>query len=136
MEFGGINYLAVLGAGAAGFLTGAVWYTVLKGPWMKAAELSEADTRPRATLFILAAFCQLLIGWVLAGLIGHLGEGQVTVWNGVISTVFVWVGFVLTTQIVNHRFQGRPWALTAIDCGHWLAVLVVQGTVIGLIGTI
>ncbi|MEM8795469.1 MAG: DUF1761 domain-containing protein [Pseudomonadota bacterium] len=134
MEFGGINYLAVAAAGAAGFVTGAIWYTALGKAWMTAASLSEEDVKPKPILFITAAVCQLIIAWVLAGLVGHLGEGQVNLRNGLISAAFVWFGFVLTTQIVNHRFQGRPWSLTAIDCGHWLAVLLVQGAVIGLIG--
>ena len=38
---------------------------------------------------------------------------------------------VMTTQIVNHRFQGLSWNLTLIDGGHWLGVLLVQGIVIG-----
>lgn len=103
MEFGGINYLAVIAATVAGFIFGSVWYGVLAKQWMNAA-----------------------------GVIGHLGDGQVTLKNGVISAAFIWFGFVLTTQLVNHRFQGKPWSLSLIDCGHWLGVLVAQGAVIGL----
>lgn len=134
MEFAGINYLAVLGAGIAGFVTGAVWYTLFSKQWMKAAGLTVEDTKPTPFLLINAFICQLAMAWVLAGLIGHLGEGQVTLSNSIISAAFVWFGFVLTTQLVNHRFQGQPWSLSAIDCGHWLAVLVVQGVIIGTIG--
>jgi Protein of unknown function (DUF1761) len=39
----------------------------------------------------------------------------------------VWFGFVLTTQAVNHGFGRRPLMLLAIDAGHWLVVLLVQG---------
>jgi hypothetical protein len=35
---------------------------------------------------------------------------------------------------VNHGFQGAKRALTVIDGIHWLAVLLVQGLVIGLFG--
>lgn len=134
MEFGDINYLAVLTAGIAGFVTGALWYTLLGTAWMKAANLSAEETKPTPALLINALICQLIMAWVLAGLIGHLGEGQLTLANSIISALFVWFGFVLTTQLVNHRFQRRPWALSFIDCGHWLVVLVIQGAVIGLIG--
>jgi hypothetical protein len=52
----------------------------------------------------------------------------------VISALFAWAGFVLTTSIVNNAFSGRRYALTAIDAGHWLIVLVLMGVVIGGFG--
>ena len=74
------------------------------------------------------------MAWVLAGLIGHLGIGQVTFKNGVISAAFVWFGFVITTLAVNNSFAMRKPILIAIDGGHWLAVLLVMGAIIGLMG--
>ena len=46
-----------------------------------------------------------------------------TIRSAVISALFVWVGFVVTTMLVNNAFAGRRYALTAIDAGHWLVVL-------------
>ena len=74
------------------------------------------------------------MAWVLAGVVGHLGTGQVTVANGLISGAFVWFGFIVTSMLVNHGFQGAKASLTLIDSGHWLGVLLVQGLVIGLFG--
>jgi hypothetical protein len=36
---------------------------------------------------------------------------------------------------VNHVFTNQKPALTAIDTGHWLAVLLLQGAVIGAFGS-
>ena len=44
------------------------------------------------------------------------------------------VRFVLTTMTVNNAFSGRKYTLTAIDAGHWLAVLVVMGAIVGGMG--
>jgi hypothetical protein len=74
------------------------------------------------------------MAWVLAGLIGHLGKDQVTLRNGLISGVFVWLGFVITVLVVNYGYQGAKRALTLIDGGHWLGVLLIQGAVIGWLG--
>jgi Protein of unknown function (DUF1761) len=63
---------------------------------------------------------------------GHLND--VTIKGGVVSALFVWAGFVLTTTAVNQAFQGRPPAVTAIDAGHWLAVLLLMGAIIGAFG--
>ena len=71
---------------------------------------------------------------MLAGVLGHLGVGQVTVINGAIAAFFLWLGFVVTTIAVNNAYAGRKLALTAIDFIHWLGVLVVEGLIIGAFG--
>lgn len=136
MDFGGINYIAVLVAGAAGFAFGAGWYTLFSKPWVAATGKTEEELKADFSplIFVITGICQLVIAFVLAGVIGHLGSGQVTVGNALLSAVFIWVGFVITTMIVNHGFQGQKRMLTVIDGGHWLGVLLVQGLVIGLFG--
>ena len=144
MAFAGINYLAVLVAAVAGWLVGAAWYNVLANHWVAAQgktmevfkqEQAAMKGDPKAYMpFVLAFVANLVMAWVLAGLIGHLGPGQVTIRNGVISGAFAWLGFVVTTITVNYAFGGRKPKLTAIDAGHWLAVLVVQGAIIGAFG--
>jgi len=70
--------------------------------------------------------------WMLAGVMGHLGE--LTIKNGVISAAFVWFGFVITTLVVNNTFGMRSAKLIVIDGGHWLAVLLLMGAIIGAWG--
>jgi hypothetical protein len=144
MSFAGINYLAIVTAAVVAWLAGAVWYGALAKPWVAAqgATMDEFKARQEATKgtaaayapFILAFVAELVMAWVLAGTIGHLGVGQVTIRNGVISALFAWLGFVVTTLAVNNAFSGRKPMLTAIDAGHWLLVLVVMGAVIGAMG--
>jgi hypothetical protein len=131
MEFAGLNYIAVLVAAVAGFAFGAAWYMTLGKQWMEALGMKE-QPEPSPAPFIFAFLCQLVMAWVLAGVIGHLGD--ITVMRSVLSALFVWVGFIAAPMIVNHRFQGSPWMLTLIDAGHWLGVLIVMGLVIGLFG--
>lgn len=132
MEFAGISYLAVLAAAVAAFMFGAAWYGGLSKQWMAAVGLTEPP-KPDPKIYVMTFVCQLVIAWVLAGIMGHLS--QVSVSGGMISAFFVWLGFVATTLIVNHRFQDASWSLTIIDGGHWLGVLLIMGIVIGLIGT-
>ena len=82
--------------------------------------------------FALAFLAELVMAYVLAGMVGHLGT--VTIRSAVISGLFVWAGFMLTTMLVNNAFAGRRYTLTAIDAGHWLLVVIVMGVVIGWIG--
>ena len=137
MAFGGTSYLAILVAAVAGFAFGAAWYMTLSRRWMAALGKTPdeiAGSGSKIAPFITAAIAQFVMALVLAGAIGHLGPGQVTVRNGLISGAILWAGLVMTTMTVNHRFQGSKWSLTAIDGGHWLGVLLIQGLVIGLFG--
>ena len=140
MRFAGIDYWAVVIAGIAGYVVGAVWYWGLAKFWTAAHGFPEdmmkgkAGERPSPIPFILAFVADVVMAWVLAGLIGHLGIGQVTLANGVISAAFVWFGFVITTLAVNNTFAKRKPILIAIDGGHWLAVLLVMGAIIGAMG--
>ena len=81
---------------------------------------------------IIAGVSCLVMAWMLAGLMGHLAN--VTVKGGIITAIFVWIGFVLTTVATNQAFEGMRPTVTAIDAGHWLAVLVLMGAIIGAFG--
>lgn len=130
MEFGGISYLAVLIAAIGAFVFGAIYYGALGKPWMKAARIDPAEANMSASLFITSFICELVMAWVMAGVIGHLG-GEITLWNGVVSGFFVWLGFMATTVAVNQRYEGFGWDLTLIDAGHWLGVALIMGAIIG-----
>lgn len=136
MSFGGLNYFAVILAAVASFAFGGVWYNVWAEPWMAATGKSPDDLQAENTYapYLVAFAAQLVMAWILAGLIGHLGAGQVNLKNGLISALFVWAGFVAAPLVVNHTFQGAPRALTLIDGGYWLGVLIVQGAIIGAMG--
>ncbi len=132
MAFAGLNYLAILVAAVAAFAWGAAYYMALSKQWLAAVGIAEPKMSP--VPFVVSFICLLVMGWVLAGVIGHLGAGQATLKNGVISGFFIWLGFVLTTVIVNNVYPRRKWMLSVSDTGHWLGVLLIQGAVIGAIG--
>jgi len=138
MTFAGINYLAVLLAAAAAWAAGAVWYMALAKPWMAAVgitaeKIAASKTQPGASLpFVFAFAANVVMAWVLAGVVGHLG--QVTLRSGVISALFCWVGFVITTMLVNNSFAMRSRMLLLIDGGYWLVALTLMGAIIGAIG--
>ncbi len=136
MTFAGLNYLAVLIAAVAGFSWGAAYYMTLSRQWLAATGRTREEVQGnRSPLpFVWSIIGLLVMAWVLAGTLGHLGPGQVTVKNGVVSGLFVWLGFVATTVFVNNAFGGRKYVLSLIDSLHGLGVLVIQGAVIGAMG--
>jgi hypothetical protein len=141
MTFTGPNYLAILAAAVAAWIFGAVYYTALSKPWLAAVGITMAEMKRRQAEgagklkniapFILSFLAEIIMAWVLAGVLGHLGPGQVTIRNGLISALFLWFGFVIAT---NNAYPGRKPMLTVIDAGHWLGVMLIMGAIVGGFG--
>ena len=135
MTFAGLNYLAILLAALAAFGWGAIYYMTLSKQWLAAVGLSKEQMQSRsAAPFVISFIALIVMSWVLAGTLGHLGPGQVTVKNGIISGLFLWLGFIVTTVFVNNAYPGRKYSLSVIDSIHWLGVVVIEGAVIGAMG--
>jgi hypothetical protein len=132
MAFAGMNYLAILIAAVAAYVWGAAYYMTLSKPWLVAVGLTQPNRS--AAPFVISFVALVVMAFVLAGSIGHLGPGNVSVKNGIISGIIIWAGFVLTTVFVNNAYPGRKYMLSIIDSIHWLGVLVIQGAVIGAMG--
>ena len=137
MTFGGLHYQGVFVAAVASLVFGAIYYMALSKLWTSAlgTHASEARFGLSRTTYSITALCELVMAYMLAGVLGHLGRHQVTVQNGAVAALLLWVGFVATTMMVNYRYQGQKTALFWFDAIHWLGVLVIQGAVIGAFGS-
>jgi len=135
VTFVGINHLAVLVAAAVALVASTAWYSFLGRIGATPEQTAKVGKSTGAFLpNVTAVVGYLIIAFTLAGLLGHLGPGQVTLANGIVSGAFVWFGFVLTTMTVDYSFSGRSWRRLVIHAGSWLIVLVVIGAVIGAFG--
>jgi hypothetical protein len=136
MQFAGMNYLAIVVAAAAGFIFGALYGSAAAALGRKAAGLPDKTSkkRPAAVFYADAMTANLVMAWVLAGVIGHLGPGQVTLRNSIISAVFIWFGFIVTALTVTNTAALRRPVLSVIDGGRWLGTLMIMGAVIGAFG--
>lgn len=129
-----ISYLAVVIAAAASFVFGGVYYGLLSRPWMAALGRSEAEikdrARPMPVLFGLTIVAELAMAYALAGIVGHIGGDHIRIATGLIAGLAAWIGFIVPALVVNYAYQGNPTSLVAIDAGHWLGVLLLQGLII------
>lgn len=138
--FAGLNVWAFPLAAVMSFAFGGIWYGLLAQHWMAALGRSEAEIRgsggPSPVPFVITFVAQLIMAWVLAGLILHMSKAGIpaNLRSGMITAGLVWFGFVLAPLVVNHQFQMQRPALTLIDGLHWLGVLLIQGAVLGMWG--
>src|SRR5476649_451084 len=109
MGFANVNLLAVLVAAVAAWIFGAIYYGILGPRWMaaqgKTMEMCKAENAGKSTLvkvapFILSFIGELIMGFVLFGILTHLGMFSLRA--GIISGAFCWFGFVLTTVVINN----------------------------------
>ncbi len=140
MHFMNVNFLGIAAAVAA-WIFGAIYYGVLGKAWIAAlgetmetlkAKNAGKSSLAKAAPFVLSFIAELIMAYVLYGLMVHIAMFNVRA--GIISGVICWFGFILTTVAVNNAYPGRKAALTVIDAGHWLGVLVIMGAMLGWIG--
>lgn len=136
-----VNFIAIVVAAVAAWVFGAVYYGGLGKRWVAAlgtsmeamkAQNAGKSAATKATPFILSFIAELIMAFVLYGIIFHVGIWSIRA--GVISGVVCWLGFVLTTTATNNAYPGRKAVLTVIDSGHWLGVLAIIGAVLGGFG--
>lgn len=133
MNFLAVNWLAVVLATVASFAFGAAWYMGLANQWLDAVGKTKDQLGKGNSPFIWSAVVELVMAYFLA-LFTPLLMGGTSIAAAIQVAVLLWLGFVITTLIMNHRYEGMKWSLTIIDGLHILGVLVIQGVVIGLFG--
>lgn len=135
------NALAIVLAAVAAWIFGAAYYGVLGRKWIAAqgktleglkAENAGKSGVAKAAPFIISFIAELIMAAMLGGIMFHIGI--YTVFAGMLSGALCWIGFVLTTIVVNNAYASRKIALTVIDCGHWLGVLLIIGAILGGLG--
>lgn len=126
--------IAILAAGLAGWIFGAVWYTVLGKPWQRARGLNPDDCKdkkmpmaPMVTSFLVAVVMSAVLYQLLTNL------GVIGLMPSVIAGLTLGVGLMLTSTLVNNMFQERSFTLTLIDGGHWALALAIESAVIALL---
>lgn len=134
-----VNWIAIAVATVASMAIGAAWYSGLSKPWIRANGFSEEQVKAiekndTPIIYVIAAICHVVMAFILSGVIIHAGGDSITMGDGLLTAVLLWLGFVLTSMTVNHRFQFKPWSLTLIDSGHYLVVMLAQGAIIGWFG--
>src|SRR5262249_41609023 len=112
------NFFVILIAAVAAWVFGAAWYTSLSGQWMAAqgrtkeemqAAFAGKSTFAKAWPFVLSLIGGIIMAWMMYGLLFHMGSFSAR--RGAITGTLIWLGFILTTVLVNNTYQGRKLTL-------------------------
>ncbi len=135
MVYFDVNWLGIVLATIASIALGMAWYTVLGKQWTSALGKSQDEIRAggRVSPFVWAALSQFVMAYFIAKLTPYV-LGDLNWITGMMMGAHVWVGFILTSMVLNHRYQGQKWTLTFIDAGYLLGAVLVEGAVLGVAG--
>lgn len=130
-----LNWVAVLVATVAAFVTGAIWYSkpLFMKPWMKGAGLSEKDINNGnpAKAMVAGAISTFVGAAALAVLFDVLAlEGAM---DGALLGAMVALGFIVTNKVMHNYFEQKSEQYTLITTTGDIVALAVMGGVLGLI---
>ena len=125
-----MNYLAVLVAAVAAFVVSSVWYTIFGNAWMELRGIDPAtvaDTATPAWTMLFVVFQSLVVAFMLAYFVGHLG---IVDWKGAVRLgALVW-GFPAMILLGSVVHENVPLMLAAIHAGDWLVKLLLMSVIL------
>jgi hypothetical protein len=131
MQFGPVNWLAIVAAVMSNFVIGGLWYSPLLfvNPWLRMSGVQKRvfdEGLPKALLGDLfsAAAMALTLNQVLRW------SGTTGIGSGLLVALVVWIGFVASVLITQVTYEHRPLAFFAISSGYRLVTLQVMGAIL------
>jgi len=129
-----INYLAVIVAAVLHFIIGGLWYGVIFGntflsiiQWTP-EQIKQVQEQAHWSQYAAAFLSSLVLVYVLAHFIKYM---RVTDIAGGLQTAFwLWLGFVITTQLATVIFEQRKFGLYLLNVGYQLVACLICSVIL------
>jgi hypothetical protein len=126
------KHLAVWIAAIVFFVLGAIWYSLMAGPWMaaigKTTGAAAGDPGVSPLPYAIGFLAILVMCYTLAWLIRRLGV--TTLVAGLQLGATVALGFIAATLALNYGFEARPAVLWFINSVYVVVGLAISGAII------
>ena len=140
MNFGSINWLAVVACVIVSMISGSIWYhpKTFFTIWWKGIGKTYKDVPGAGSnmgltwaLTILASFIQAVAMSLMVTALGNAMPGGPTLVSGALTGFMLWLGFIAPTYLVNKLFAGHSLKIWAIEVGNHLVNFVLFGAILG-----
>jgi hypothetical protein len=130
-----VNWLAIILAAIANMVVGFLWYGTwaFGRSWMALSGRAMGEGQQPGPLYALTAVAAIVEAITMWWFIGQTGAHSGSA--GAIVGLYVGLGFVATAMFAEVLFAGRPPRLYAITAGYQVVAAIVQGAIIGFLGT-
>lgn len=131
-----INYPAVLVAAVIHFMLGGIWYGVLFGNqfihligWSP-EKLEQVGNQSHLKEYLFAFLSSLVLVYVLAHFVQYTRARNVA--QGMQTALWLWLGFVASTQISTVIFEERRMGLYLLNVGYQLVACLLAGALLAI----
>ena len=126
MDFGSVNYIAVLLGAVLNMILGMLWYGPLFGKlWLKTIDKNKDDIQGSPLMYVGSFIAALVAALTLSLVIQAFGSTGF--FDGLLIGVVVWLGFVATVTLTYSIFEGPPLRVWLIFIGYQLVIFAVEG---------
>ena len=127
-----IKYLAVLVAAIVHWLLGGLWYGVIfKNKFMELIgpeKLQQMANQSEVKSLGIAFFMSLVFCYILAHFVQYTKATSAA--GGAQTAFWLWLGFIVTTNIATVLFEDRPLGLYFINMGYYFVASVIAGMIL------
>lgn len=128
---GRLNHLAVLLSAVAFFIWGWVWYTLFFGTtYMALVGKTATSAGSMAPQFAISFVMGWLLSYVTAVAL-HDTDNPNPIRHGIEFGVFFGIGIFATMTLMDYAYEGRPYALWAINSGYVVTGMAIIGAIVG-----
>ena len=131
-----INYPAVIVATLVHFILGGIWYSLLFANkfiqlmgWTK-AQLDEVAKQSHAKEYLIAFLSSLVLVYILAHFVQYTKASSAI--SGLQTAFWLWLGFVVTTQLPTVIFEGRNPGLYLLNIGYQFVGCALAGVILAI----
>ena len=129
-----INYLAVIVAALVHFIIGGLWYSLIFAnifvDIVGREQLEKMVADSHWSQYLIAFISSLVLVYVLAHFVQFTGSKSV---GGGLQTAFwLWLGFVVTTQLSGVIFEQRKLGLYLLNIGYQLVACLICGAILAV----
>ncbi|HEY0083690.1 MAG TPA: DUF1761 domain-containing protein [Pyrinomonadaceae bacterium] len=130
-----INYAAIIASALLYWVLGGIWYSPLLfgGKFIEIMrwspeQVARIGAQGAAAQLVLAFFGSLLAAFVLAHVVRYTNAETGT--EGAKTGLWLWLGFIVTTNLNTVFFEYRPVGLYLINIGYHLVAFLSMGALL------
>ena len=134
MDFGSINWLAVVVCVVVSMISGSLWYNpkTFFPTWWKVVgggreQPGMENMGMTWALTVLSSFVQAV---AMAFMVKAMGS--TTIGSGALTGFMLWFGFIAPTYLVNKLFAGHGLKIWAIEIGNHLVNFLLFGAILAV----
>jgi len=132
-----IKYPAVIVATLVYFILGGLWYSPLlfANKFMQLMnwtpeQLRQMESQSHGKELAIAFVMSFLLVYILAHFVQY--TKATTAIGGIQTAFWLWLGFIVTTQVPSVLFEGRSFGIFLIHIGYQLVGCVLAGAILAV----